>query len=93
MAVCRCANNRSYINGCSIINSQPQTMALDCLSQQKQFLIESKSDNDEQEAKKTESKKKKPYLRESNSDDEEINNKGPSNKGTNNNTETVNEDD
>ena len=34
MAVCSCANNRSHIKECSIINSQPQTMALDCLSQQ-----------------------------------------------------------
>ena len=34
MAVCSCANNRSRIKECSIINSQPQTMAMVCLSQQ-----------------------------------------------------------
>ena len=37
MAVCSCANNRSCIKERSIINSWPQTMALDCLSQQATF--------------------------------------------------------
>ena len=32
-AVCSCANNRSHIMEHSIINSRPQTTALDCLSQ------------------------------------------------------------
>ena len=33
MAVCSCANSRSHIKECSIIDSQPQTMALNCLFQ------------------------------------------------------------